>query len=170
MSKTNDIVRNTPGRRDKPPLVSLQTSGSTDTRDKNARLSILLNESLFRFEVFLDSYRTEKSQQDERSENKMPATHASMSTVYKKMGSFSIPNDKLDLFFDFYCHVVFELSFPLGIVERPLLEKSILKYDFDFKYSSDNLERTYSITVVEKIVEIFQNILVIYIEKDKDDI
>jgi hypothetical protein len=144
-------------------------SSGQDTKDTKIKSLILSNRFLCKFENFLDSYRTDKSHHEDKCENKMRATHASMSTIYKKMGSFSIPKDKFDLFFDHYCHIVFDLKIPLGIVERPLPDKSILKFDFDFKYSSDNLERTYSITVVEKIVEIFQNILVKYIKKDKED-
>lgn len=119
-----------------------------------------LQQLLHRFETFLDGYR---------SDNKASLTHTSMSIISKKRGSFAVPEEKNKMFLDFYNTIVFDYKHPLSMVERPLTEKAILKFDLDFRYQSESLERTFGDPTLFMIVECIQKILLVYVEPHRKE-
>lgn len=118
---------------------------------------------LIQWEKYLDQYRIMK---DKSSKNTCVATHTSMGVVHKKRGTFNIPEDKIDEFFSEYEKVVFDHGIHQYMTERPLLDKGVLKFDLDFKYECDHLERMYSEVAVKKIVEIINAYLKEYLKVD----
>lgn len=112
---------------------------------------------LKKFEFYLDQFRIPYGHPSNN------ATHTCMANIYKKKGAFIVPDEKEEEFFNEYIKVVFENGIPISLTERPLKEKGILKFDFDFKYHSDTLERKYdsekSITfLVETILGVLKKI------------
>lgn len=117
---------------------------------------------LQKFEYFMDSFRIPYGQPT------TDATHTAMGNIYKKKGTFIIPNEKEELFFIEYEKVVFDLNIPMYITERPLSKKGILKFDLDFKYESEHTERLFGPQVVYNIVHLIQEYLKEYVEKNSD--
>ncbi len=112
---------------------------------------------LQKFESYMDQFRIPHGQSTTES------THTCMGYIFKKMGAFIVPEDRLDEFFQQYMNVVFENGIPLHLTERPLKEIGILKFDFDFKYESDTLERKFdsekSITfLIDTILKVLKKI------------
>jgi P4 family phage/plasmid primase-like protien len=122
---------------------------------------------LQKFEHFLDDFRIINS--DARSTVK--PTHTCMANIFRKKGSFNIPPEKMADFFMYYDKIVFEFGHPLSIVERPNVELGygMLKFDLDFKYESDNLERAYNEEPILLISQILQRYLLEYVDAEAID-
>lgn len=115
---------------------------------------------LQKFESFMDLYRIPYGHPTTE------ATHTAMGNIYKKKGTFVIPSEKEDNFFQEYEKIVFDFNIPMYITERPLQQKGILKFDLDFKYESEHTERMFGDQVVHNIVHLIQEYLKEYVQKE----
>lgn len=105
---------------------------------------------LSKWEGFLDRFRVAYR------DTSTVSTHTSMGTVYKKKGTFRVPPEHMEEFMCEYVRVVFEHGHAQYLTERPVEHSSggILKFDLDFKYDADHLERLFTEQVAKQCVEI----------------
>lgn len=110
------------------------------------------------FIKFLDTHRAEKDG---------PCTHTSMG---KPMGSFNIPEAKLEEFYDLYCKEVKKNK--LHIVEVHS-DVGPIVIDIDLRFDHDVNERQYTDEHIKKIIELYVNEIKEYFdipEDEEDDI
>lgn len=119
---------------------------------------------LLQMEKFMDKFRIPKG-------SSSVSTHTSMGPIFKKRGNFHVPDTEIDSFFEEYTKVVFTHKKPLYLTERPIqgADSGMLKFDLDFKYQCESLDRLYDDSVVKMIVDIIQKILSKYIVKKNEN-
>jgi phage/plasmid-associated DNA primase len=111
------------------------------------------------FENYMNQFRLEyKTGKD--------PTHTLLGPIFNKRGSFKIPDEKLDNFYEAYHKFTFESKNPCYLTERPTEKGGILKFDFDILYHSvdQTCERRFreddALVFIEWIQEELKSILV----------
>ena len=103
---------------------------------------------------FLQEYQVEKGSK---------FTHTS---IYKPSGSFYIPFEKLDTFYDLYEHC-FNLNHDLHLTEKHA-EVSPVLIDIDFRYpKTESVSRKHTIETITKLLELYSEIISEYVVADK---
>ena len=109
------------------------------------------------FSSYLSSYSKSKL-----NDNSLPITHTRIGSKEHQVfgGSYSIPNDKRDEFYNKYYNHVFVNREKEYLTEKQLSEKCPIAIDIDFRYSFDINERQHT---TEHIIDLIQ----LYLEELK---
>lgn len=108
------------------------------------------------FIKFLKKYEIKK---DGKDKNKL-CTHFAFGEPW---GKFSIPEDKLDKFYELYCLALSTKKIELHIVERPKKVGPLL-LDIDFKFGKDNSKRCYTEDHIKYVISCTNTIVKKYID------
>ena len=99
-----------------------------------------------------------------QKEENVIITHTSFG---KKVGSFSIPEDKRSELYDLIIDSVYSKKEPVPLVERPLFTDGMcikpLVIDIDFRFSFDYPKRQYKVPHVQEIVNLYNTVIRKYI-------
>ena len=115
--------------------------------------------------TFLEKYRIIKTN---TTTTIIKPTHVSMD---KHMGSFNIPDDKINHFFKYYQKAIKSNNIP-SILESHLEQGPII-IDLDFKYilkSTSTINRIYTEQDIKNIIRVYNQIILSYLSINEEDL